>query len=56
MRKTAFIKALWDQIRSRLATLECTLTEVNSVGLYSKKCWVVLTQIWFKYGQTQMLG
>jgi len=21
-----------------------------------KKCWVVLTQIWVKYGQTQMLG
>jgi len=23
---------------------------------HSKKCWVVLTQIWVKYGQTQMLG
>jgi len=22
----------------------------------SKQCWVVLTQIWVKYGQTQMLG
>jgi len=24
--------------------------------LHSKKCWVVSTQIWVKYGQTQMLG
>jgi len=23
---------------------------------YSKKCWVDSTQIWVKYGQTQMLG
>jgi len=22
----------------------------------SKQCWVVLTQIWVKYGQTQTLG
>jgi len=24
--------------------------------LHSKKCWVVLTQFWVKYGQTQPLG
>jgi len=24
--------------------------------LHSKKCWVVSTQIWVKYGQTQMFG
>jgi len=24
--------------------------------LHSKQCWVVSTQIWVKYGQTQMLG
>jgi len=24
--------------------------------VHSKKCWVVSTQIWVKYGQTQMLG
>jgi len=24
--------------------------------LHSKKCWVVLTQLWVKYGQTQMLN
>jgi len=24
--------------------------------LHSKKCWVVLTHIWVKYGQTQPLG
>jgi len=24
--------------------------------LHSKKCWVVLTQFWVKYGQTQTLG
>jgi len=23
---------------------------------HSKKCWVVLTQLWAKYGQTQPLG
>jgi len=25
-------------------------------NIHSKKCWVVSTQIWVKYGQTQMLG
>jgi len=24
--------------------------------LHSKQCWVISTQIWVKYGQTQMLG
>jgi len=24
--------------------------------VHSKKCWVVLTQFWEKYGQTQPLG
>jgi len=24
--------------------------------VYTKKCWVVLTQFWVKYGQTQLLG
>jgi len=24
--------------------------------IHSKKCWVVLTQFWDKYGQTQTLG
>jgi len=24
--------------------------------VHSKNCWVVLTQIWVEYGQTQMLG
>jgi len=27
-----------------------------NVLLHSKKCWVVLTQIWVKCGQTKMLG
>jgi len=26
------------------------------VNVHSKKCWVVLTQFWVKYGQTQLLG
>jgi len=26
------------------------------IGIHSKKCWVVSTQIWVKFGQTQMLG
>jgi len=25
-------------------------------NIHSKKCWVVLTQYWVKYGQTQPLG
>jgi len=24
--------------------------------MHSKRCWVVLTQIWVKHGLTQMLG
>jgi len=24
--------------------------------LHSKKCWVVLTQFWVKYGQTRNVG
>jgi len=27
-----------------------------NMSIHSKKCWVVSTQIWVKYGQTQMLG
>jgi len=27
-----------------------------SITLHSKKCWVVLTQFWVKYGQTQPLS
>jgi len=27
-----------------------------SVTVHSKKCWVVLTQLWVKYGLTQPLG
>jgi len=29
---------------------------VEKAGLHSKKCWVILTQFWVKYGQTQLLG
>jgi len=28
----------------------------NTDRSHSKKCWVVSTQIWVKYGQTQMMG
>jgi len=28
----------------------------NELSLHSKKCWVVLTQLWVKYGLTQPLG
>jgi len=27
-----------------------------TICIRSKKCWVVSTQIWVKYGLTQMLG
>jgi len=33
--------------------------DYNCIGyrpIHSKKCWVVLTQFWVKYGQTQTLG
>jgi len=30
--------------------------EFCQTPLHSKQCWVVLTQNWVKYGQTQMLG
>jgi len=26
------------------------------ISLHSKNCWVVLNQLWVKYGQTQPLG
>jgi len=28
----------------------------QTVLQHSKNCWVVLTQLWVKYGQTQPLG
>jgi len=30
--------------------------EEKQLDIHSKRCWVVSTQIWVKYGQTQMLG
>jgi len=32
------------------------MTDTMMLLLHSKKCWVILTQIWVKYGQTQPLG
>jgi len=29
---------------------------VKIYSIHSKQCWVVLSHIWVKYGQTQMLG
>jgi len=37
-------------------TIVITVNYHNYMQLHSKKCWVVSTQIWVKYGQTQMLG
>jgi len=31
------------------------LNMVALVNVHYKKCWVVLTQFWVKYGQTQLL-
>jgi len=31
------------------------MLHVNNKEMHTKKCWVVLTQIWVKCGQTQML-
>jgi len=30
--------------------------DFHSISYTLKKCWVISTQIWVKYGQTQMLG
>jgi len=40
---------------------ETASSELNSflsskTEVHSKKCWVVLTQLWVKYGLTQPLG
>jgi len=32
------------------------LSVIPLISVHSKQCWVVLTQIWVKYGQNQMLG
>jgi len=32
------------------------ITPFSVFSTHSKQCWVVSTQIWVKYGQTQMLG
>jgi len=34
----------------------CLCYALKNPGIHSKKCWVVLTQFWVKYGQTQTLG
>jgi len=34
--------------------INITITKIHSV--HSKKCWVVLTQFWVKYGQTRNVG
>jgi len=39
-----------------MLSLNITFDFRNTQMLHSKKCWVVSTQIWVKYGQTQMLG
>jgi len=32
------------------------INRTGEIRLHSKKCWVVLTQFWVKYGQTQNVG
>jgi len=36
--------------------LEYNINRIYIKILYSKKYWVILTQFWVKYGQTQTLG
>jgi len=31
------------------------VTNIQQLVAHSKKCWVVLTQLWVQYRQTQML-
>jgi len=52
-----------DRVTQETVLLNCNNIDNKTVYLYfliicmhSKKCWVVSTQIWVKYGQTQMLG
>jgi len=30
--------------------------QISYLTMHSKKCWVVLTQFWVKYGQTRNVG
>jgi len=39
---------------SAVLTIRCRA--FLSASVHSKKCWVVLTQLWVKYGLTQPLG
>jgi len=32
------------------------LPNIRNIYVYSKNCWVGLTQLWVEYGQTQPLG
>jgi len=38
------------------ALIKRCLLEPNIYSVHSKKCWVVLTQFWVKYGQTRDVG
>jgi len=39
----------------RKSILALANTDIHTF-LHSKKCWVVLTQLWVKYGQTRNVG
>jgi len=42
--------------KSGVVTVRICCAEQMFSSLHSKKCWVVLTQLWVKYGLTQPLG
>jgi len=41
-------------VKPSSSILNLGVSKIDST--HSKKCWVVLTQFWVKYGQTQPLG
>jgi len=45
-----FLAIFWHLVRN------CYFMKLETKHVHSKNCWVVLTQLWVKYGQTQMLG
>jgi len=47
-------KNLFDNIL--IVVSKANLYNILFLTVHSKKCWVVLTQLWVKYGLTQPLG
>jgi len=54
---TTLVRKMDIHLRFDQELMEKTFENTYIVHPYTlKKCWVVLTQFWVKYGQTQTLG